>query len=244
MSLKTECYGVFDFDGTILDSIYNPNYGCSREFVDILVKEYGISEELQQKALDYYLGAGGGVQVEVQYPECLKLLNLPQEKAEELAQRYLTAIHSKIYPLYGDVEACMKTMLKSGFGFNCVSTSMKQQHLEKTLKHYSLDKYFSFWIGGGNAVVSKSEHLKIIVKKFEIGEKHFRERAYYVGDSFRDMDIAANMWKVRFPVYVNRRNLDFGKIKNGLEDKHVNPSDIVVISSLAELPDKVLSWQL
>lgn len=226
-------YGIFDMDGTLYDSIYNKEMPYYREFACVLAESFVISEEHRRTAEEFYVGAGGGKPAERQYEEMLGMLGLPTERAPELARTYVARVTSRIYPLYDDAVPCLKLLRESG-NHVCVSTGIPQHHLDRTVSHHGIDRYLDFWLGTSEQSSDKAMHRKVIREKFGLGEDEFRVRTFLVGDAFRDMQMALE-WGVRTPVYVNRQGLDLLRITNGLEEKNVHPSRVVIISSLSAL---------
>jgi len=245
--------GIWDLDGSLIDSVHNRESGCPKIFADILREEFDLSEDQYRAVLDYYAGPGCGLPVKIQYSDCLHLLglpenkleDLPENKLEELAQRYFERAYSQVFPLYPDVVPCFEALTGLGYDQHCISTSMKSEfrfrdgreidHVTETVRANGFDKYLRFWFGGKRADEGKSHQKELIKHGFGVSDADFREMSYMVGDSENDMMIASD-WNVALPIYVNRRGFSMQRIKRELEERRIDSLRIFIVPSLEPVP--------
>lgn len=168
---------LFDFDGTIADSI-----GLGLQIVNRLAPSFGISP-LSKEDFDLVRS--------MSIPKALKALHIPLSKIPKaiplaLAEyRYL--IH-ELYPFEGIAE--MLADLQSMGCKMALLTSNTKENVEHFIQHHELD-YFE-WVEGTSGILKKHGSIRKQLKRHKLRA----DNVIYVGDEIRDI-MAARKCKLR-----------------------------------------------
>ena len=168
---------IFDADGTIFDSMpFTANV-----FADVLEK-YGIPIEESRS----YMYATAGTSTYKQFNTILKKHHKSVNMVNSLVKEFNGLIEGGNTKLFADI---VQTFKKLNHYKKIVSTNLRQDVLNKKIKHYRLhlylDKYF-----GTNGFKSKEEHFGEIKKVYHLSDREFKNKVMLVGDGKTDMKFA------------------------------------------------------
>ena len=160
---------VFDFDGTIADTL-----GETRRIFNVLAPEYGIRqvEEHELDALRH-----------LSLKELLKHLKIPKRRVPALISRGTGMMRGNItqlqlIPGMREVLVEMRRHVDS-FG---ILTSNASANVELFLETHGLREEFDF-VSSTSKLTGKAKHLKAIRKTFSLRP----EQMLYIGDELRDV---------------------------------------------------------
>jgi HAD superfamily hydrolase (TIGR01549 family) len=157
---------IFDFDGTIADSLW--------VVVSIYEEMFGVSvpPEQVEEARDHPLS------------QVIKNLGIPLWKVPRLltmGRRIMRARASEVQPFPGMKEV-FEQLQQAGFSLQVMSSNSKAT-VQHFLEQYDLLQYFTH-IQGSVGLFSKAMVLKKLMKQFGLT----RDEILYVGDEGRDID--------------------------------------------------------
>jgi len=163
---------VFDFDGTIADTL-----GETRRIFNKIAPDYGI-REVAEHELDHLRHLSLG--------ELLDHLDIPKRRVPTLIARGTGMMRGNITQLQliqgmGDVLVELRRHVRS-FG---ILTSNATPNVDLFLKTHGLRDQFDF-ISSTSKLTGKAKHLKAILKTFSLRQ----EELLFIGDELRDVKAA------------------------------------------------------
>jgi phosphoglycolate phosphatase len=163
---------VFDFDGTIADTL-----GETRKIFNQLAPDYGIRqiEEYEIEELRH-----------LSLKQIISELNIPKRKVPSLIARGTGMMRTNIANLklisgMREVLAEMRGHVES-FG---ILTSNSTTNVDVFLRNHGLQDHFEF-VSSTSKLTGKARHLRAIRKTFSLKS----EEMLYIGDELRDMKAA------------------------------------------------------
>jgi phosphoglycolate phosphatase len=163
---------VFDFDGTIADTL-----GETRQIFNKIAPDYQIREVAQHEI--------EGLR-HLSLKELIEHLEIPKRRVPLLIARGTGMMRANITQLRlieGMREVIMS--LRSHVGSFGILTSNATTNVDLFLKAHGLREQFDF-ISSTSKLTGKSKHLKAILKTFSLEA----EEVLYVGDELRDVKAA------------------------------------------------------
>lgn len=160
---------IFDFDGTIADTLEE-----SRLIFNRIAADYGIREVTEDEIPDLR---------HLSLRELIKTLNIPKRKVPAFIARGTAMMRGNIKrlkPNVGITETLPDLRAKShSFG---VLTSNATTNVDLFLREHGLRNLFDF-ISSTSKLTGKAKHLKAIRRTFSLKS----EEMLYVGDEIRDI---------------------------------------------------------
>lgn len=222
---------AFDVDGNLVRSV-----DAYQEVFSEVAGNYGVPKERHYG----HLIRTTGDPIEKQFGAVMDLpCEHPQVLEAVAGWRRMAYSPDKIAPLYGDVLPCFEALKTAGYRL-CATSSMKQDHLERTARAHGFGQWLSFWLGTDDRLIDKSHHKPMIIGRFGITPAEFEGCSYLSGDGKVDMRIAKR-WGSR-GVFTVRRGYE-GKSSEevlGLLGEEGYEA-FAVVKSLTELPDVIFS---
>lgn len=167
---------IFDADGTIFDSMPF----TAKVFADVLEK-YGIARQESQN----YVYATAGTSTYKQFNTILKKHYKFINVVNSLVKEFNDLLEDNNPKLFVDV---IQTFKKLNYK-KIVSTNLRQNVLNKRIKHHKLHVYLDKCFGT-NGFKSKEEHFGEIKKIYNLSDREFKNKVILVGDGIMDMKFA------------------------------------------------------
>ena len=174
--MKKYNYYLFDFDGTLFDSIKSSEYVFSEayKYIGITIKKEDILGYTREPIPDSY-----------------NRLNAPKEKWPEFCDEILRLVNSdesvRLTDIFPDTYETIIDLKTSEAGLAIV-TSNNIKHVKDILKKFDLnDIFFDVLVGNQEAPVPKPDPMPIN-KAIEMFKYHGnRKDIVYIGDSLNDV---------------------------------------------------------
>lgn len=210
--MKKYRYYLFDFDGTLVDSIRSSEY----VFIEAY-KSIGITIK-QEDVLGY---------TREPIPDAYKRLNAPEEMWGKFAENILSLVNSQksvdLVDIYDDTydTICDLRMDEATLG---IVTSNNARHVNDILRKFGMEKiFFEVIVGNGEAPIPKPDPMPINKAIEMLHYEGDRKDIVYVGDSLNDIKAAK-------AAHVEAILLD-------RDDEYKDSEDYIRIRSLKELLD-------
>ncbi len=162
---------LFDFDGTIADSIH-----LGLKIANNMAPDFGLEPISEEKFAQVR---------SMSIPKALKLLKIPFYKVPKAVTRALSEYRHLIHEL--EPVAGIPEMLRELRDLQCpmaLLTSNTQENVRHFLTQHELD-YFD-WIEGTSGMLKKHSSIRKQMKKHSLR----KENVLYVGDEIRDVTAA------------------------------------------------------
>lgn len=160
---------VFDFDGTIADTL-----GETRHIFNQMAPDFGL-RQVAEHELDHLR--------HLSLKQLLDHLNIPKRRVPALISRGTGLMRGNIHrlkPIDGMADALLELRRHvSRFG---ILTSNASANVDLFLRNHGLREHFEF-ISSTSKLTGKAKHLRAIRKTFSL--RH--EEMLYVGDELRDV---------------------------------------------------------
>ncbi len=173
-------YGIFDLDGTIVNSI--PTY--TETFTEILDRRFGIKGE---DVISYYMNSTG-TPLEEQFRHVLEMKNNPSKEIPEMIVEFFDIVNKKDFVLYDNAKKVLKELFDKGIKL-FLTTGSEDEETKIRLDGAGISKYFTEVLGS-----SRKEkgpwHIEVFSKVAGKKIDDFSRNAFYVGDGPYDMHIA------------------------------------------------------
>ncbi|MEK7627031.1 MAG: HAD hydrolase-like protein [Patescibacteria group bacterium] len=174
-------YGIFDCDGTLIDSI--PTY--NKLLIELLKKKYKIPIKNKEKFTENF-GEG------ISFKEIL--LNILQNKAPRLIAKiesmmvvFFEHADKQInYQLFPNTEQTLDAMFKKGMTL-FISTACVNHVVNKKTRDI---KHFFKYIMSSEKIPKSAAHIEKFIELTGDTKEEFCKRAFFVGDTKKDMEIA------------------------------------------------------
>lgn len=173
-------YGIFDFDGTIIDTM--PTH--TKIFSELLNKKFKIPIE---DSREYYVNSTGTL-IETQLQAMLRSNDIPLDNTTELINEFFEMVNKKEFLLFEKAEDIIKHLYNKNI-ILFISTGSGTENVEKKLKELDLVKYFSM-ILGSNEIPKGPEHIKEFTEFTNLPVEEFTKQTFFCGDGALDMEIA------------------------------------------------------
>lgn len=157
---------IFDFDGTIADSMW----------VIVSIYEKLLGATVTPEQLEHIRGLSAA--------QAIKELKVPLWKAPRLltqGKKIMTAHMPEIQPCAGMPELIAE-LANQGYPLRIMSSN-SVENVHVFLKHYQLERYFAS-IDGSIGLFVKAPALRKLIKQHAIP----KNEVFYVGDEARDID--------------------------------------------------------
>lgn len=152
--MSNDKFGVFDFDGTIVDTM--PVYfGLSSE---IMEREYGLSGEEFQTYSKLYTG----MPTDVIFRGFLENHHKPTDKVKDNLQYFFEVVNSRDFPIIEGAREAIEDVYRKGFKL-FISTGSETKKTEERLEKLDLLKYFSM-VYGSSEIEKGPEHIDDFAK--------------------------------------------------------------------------------
>ena len=210
--MKKYNYYLFDFDGTLFDSIHSSEYVFYEAYksIGIIIKKEDILGYTREPIPDSY-----------------NRLNAPKEKWDDFCEEILRLVNSQksvdlteIFPDTYETIIDLKTMEAS----LAIVTSNNVHHVNDILKKFDMkDMFFDVLVGNQEAPIPKPDPMPINKAIEMLNYKGDRSDIAYIGDSLNDV-------KAALAAHVDPILLD-------RDDEYPDSVDYFKIKSLKQLLD-------
>lgn len=164
-------YLLFDFDGTIADSI-KPMFGLLNKIAPRFNKNPVSWEEFEQLR-------------DMSISQIVKKLKLPMGKLALALPMILNEYHKIVdtLELFPGIRNLLESLSEMGVGFALLSSN-RDENVNSFLDKYEL-KGFD-WVEGTDGVLAKQRRLAKMIRKHKLN----KDNLFYVGDEYRDIQAA------------------------------------------------------
>lgn len=173
-------YGVFDFDGTILDTM--PAYFSISSM--IIEREYGISGAEYEAFSKNYTG--------MPMDETLKWFltahGRPTDRIAENLDAFFRVVDAQEFPLIEGAEETVRTYHQKGYRL-FVSTGSQTARTKERLKAAGLLDCFEL-VYGSSELEKGPAHIEDFARRSGVSFGDFTRRAFFLGDGPGDMKLA------------------------------------------------------
>lgn len=179
MKIKAYKYYLFDFDGTLFDSIRSSMFVFKEAYltVGINIKDEDILSYTREPIFDVY-----------------KRLNGPMDKVDVFKDRIIELVNSdkscELTDIYPDTYDTIIDLRNDEATLGIV-TSNNVKHVKDILKKFSMDDYFfSTLVGYEQAPIPKPDPMPINVAMKLLNYQGNKDDIVYIGDALNDMKAA------------------------------------------------------
>jgi len=173
-------FGVFDFDGTIVDSM--PSYfGVS---ADIVSREYGLDRnEFIAYSMDFI-----GRSMEEVFSDFLRKKEKSTDRVQDNLKTFFELVNAREVPLIDGAKEAIEKLHARGVKL-FISTGSETAKTEERLEKAGLRKYF-IEVCGSSEIEKGPEHVRGFAKRSNLSLEEFAQRSFFLGDGPGDMKIA------------------------------------------------------
>jgi len=179
--MRDKQFGVFDFDGTIVDTMPAFFEGYS----EIMQKEYGLSGEDFQTYSLRYVGMLPTEDIFVQY---LKNHHKSTDKVRENLQNFFDMLNSRDFPIIEGAREAIEDTYQKGYKL-FVSTGSQTKRTKERLEKLGLLKYFSM-VYGSSEIDKGPRHIEDFAKASQVSLEDFAKNSFFLGDGPGDIKLA------------------------------------------------------
>lgn len=179
MKLKQYKYYLFDFDGTLFDTIHSSEFVFKEAYlsVGVTIKDEDILGYTREPIPDVY-----------------KRLNAPEDKVDIFAKNILDLVNSQrsidLTEIYDDTYDTLID-LRSDEAVLGIVTSNNVKHVKDILRKFSMESYFfTVLVGNNEAPVPKPDPMPINAAMKMLDYKGDKSDIVYVGDALNDVKAA------------------------------------------------------
>ena len=173
-------FGVFDFDGTIVDTM--PIY-FSRS-AEIIEREYKLSgEEFQLYSKKYT-----GIPTDEIFCGFLKLHNKSTEKVQKNVQDFFDVVNLCDFPIIEGARETIEDTYRKGYKL-FISTGSQTKRTKERLEKLGLLKYFSM-VYGSSEIDKGPKHIEDFAKASQVSLEDFARNSFFLGDGPGDIKLA------------------------------------------------------
>lgn len=180
MTMSYNKFGVFDFDGTIVDTM--PTYFSLSS--EIMENEYGLPGEEFQTYSKHYTG----MPMEELFTRFLKGHNKPTNKVRDNLQDFFDIVNARDFPLIEGAREAIEDVYRKGFKL-FVSTGSETKKTKERLEKLNLLKYFSV-VYGSSEIEKGPEHIEDFAKASQVSLEDFAKNSFMLGDGPGDIKLA------------------------------------------------------
>lgn len=186
MNYKDKELIIFDFDGTLIDSV--PDLTLA---VNILLSHYDLKPVTIEEATPF-IGNGVKILVERALKYALPAEKVTNELFEEALEVYLKAYKDNLCVdtyLYEGVKDTLKYLHKKEY-ILAICTNKPFEFIEPILDELSITQFFKYWIGGDSLPEKKPDGAPLLHIAAEM--KKDVKQCVMIGDSRNDILAAQN----------------------------------------------------
>jgi phosphoglycolate phosphatase-like HAD superfamily hydrolase len=178
--MQEKKFGVFDFDGTIVDTM--PVYFAMSSH--IIEREYGLDgaqfEEFSRKFT--------GMPTDEIFIRFLTLHGKPIDRVQEHVRAFFELVDQQDFPLIEGAEEAIRKVYAKGFEL-FISTGSQTAKTKERLEKAGLLRYFSL-VYGSSEIEKGPEHIDDFARYAYLSREDFARRAFFLGDGPGDMKLA------------------------------------------------------
>ena len=186
MDFKNKELFIFDFDGTLIDSIPDLT-----QAINDMLSHYGL-KSLTIEVATPFIGNGAKKLVERALEHAMQPKKVSEEFFKEATEFYFSAysavVCDKTY-LYLGVLETLQYLDNKGYEMT-ICTNKPMEFIEPILEKLSIKQYFKFWIGGNSLPQKKPDAAPLL----HLAKKMNKDvdKCIMVGDSKNDILAAQN----------------------------------------------------
>ncbi len=173
-------FGVFDFDGTIVDAM--PVYfGVSAHLIE---SEYGLSGAEFERFSTMYTGAP----IDELFAKFLVSKHRPVDRVADNIRTFFELVNAREFPVIAGAPEAIARLHARGVTL-FISTGSQTQRTKERLEQADLLKYFTE-VYGSSEVEKGPEHIKDFARHCGVPLETFAQRSFFLGDGPGDMKLA------------------------------------------------------
>lgn len=178
--MQEKKFGVFDFDGTIVDTM--PIY--FEVSAHLIAGEYGLSgKEFEEYSMRYT-----GIPIDELFSGFLKEHHKPTNKVKDNLETFFELVNAKEFPLIEGAKEAIEKVYERGFKL-FISTGSQTEKTKERLEKAGLLKYFSV-VYGSSEIEKGPEHIRDFAKFSNISLGDFAKNSFFLGDGPGDIKLA------------------------------------------------------
>ena len=173
---------IFDMDGTLLDSAHDITTSINY----VRQEHYGLDELSREFVIEAIN------RTERNLPKLFYNTQIYEDSARALFEPHYHEQCIQNVRLYDGIKEMLESLKEQGFLMS-IATNAPSHFASRMISHLHIENYFEH-IVGANLVQSPKpapDMLELIFKRYEFDSK--KDRAWMVGDSSKDMDVAKNV---------------------------------------------------
>jgi phosphoglycolate phosphatase-like HAD superfamily hydrolase len=178
--MKNKKFGVFDFDGTIADTM--PVYFHLSS--QIIEKEYGLDATEFEKFSMLYTG----IPIDDLFERFLVSKNKPTDKIGEHIKNFFATANAMDFPLFEGAKETIENIYNKGIKL-FISTGSQTDKTKERLEKSGILKYFSL-VYGSSEIDKGPKHIEDFADFSGLSLEEFSASAFFIGDGPGDMKIA------------------------------------------------------
>lgn len=178
--MKDKKFGVFDFDGTIVDTM--PIY--FQTSAHLISREYGLDpEEFERFSMNYT-----GMPTDEIFSRFLIAHDKPTDKVQENLRDFFDLVNQRDFPLIEGAKEAIEDVHRKGFTL-FISTGSETPKTKERLEKAGLLKYFTL-VFGSSEIEKGPEHIERFAAHSHLSREEFAQRSFFLGDGPGDMKLA------------------------------------------------------
>ena len=178
--MRDKKFGVFDFDGTIVDTM--PAYFSAN--AEVIEREYGLSGE----EFETYSRLYAWMPTEEIFRGFMELHNKPTDKARENLQDSFDMVNARDFPVIEGAREAIEKVYNKGFEL-FISSGSGTEKVKERLEKSGLLKYFSV-VYGSSEIDKGPAHIEDFAKFAKVSLGDFAVNSFLLGDGPGDMKLA------------------------------------------------------
>lgn len=178
--MRDKKFGVFDFDGTIVDTM--PAYFSAN--AEVIEREYGLSGE----EFETYSRLYAWMPTEEIFSSFLKSHNKPTDKVRENLRDSFDMVNARDFPVIEGAREAIEKVYNKGFEL-FISSGSETKKVKERLEKSGLLKYFSV-VYGSSEIDKGPEHIEDFAKFAKVPLGDFAVNSFLLGDGPGDMRLA------------------------------------------------------
>lgn len=178
--MNNKKFGVFDFDGTIADTM--PVYFHLSS--QIIEKEYGLSGQEFEEFSTLYTG----IPIDELFAKFLISKNRPTDRVSGQIKEFFEVANAMDFPLFDGAKETIEKIYDKGIKL-FISTGSQTEKTKERLDRAGLLKYFSL-VYGSSEIEKGPKHIEDFADFAGFSLEDFSNQAFFIGDGPGDMKLA------------------------------------------------------
>lgn len=178
--MQEKKFGVFDFDGTIVDTM--PAYFQVSSL--IMEREYGLSAQ----DFEEYSRMFTGMPTDELFTNYLRKMGKPVDRVPDNIQTFFELVNAQEFPLIEGAREAIQEVSARGFEL-FISTGSETKKTRERLEKTGLLGYFSL-VYGSSEIDKGPRHIEDFARHAGVSLAEFAQSSFFLGDGPGDMKLA------------------------------------------------------